>query len=181
MRFVRHTFISPPKTFAKHSDINVHQSQAIKRVLYNVTRVACLDSHDQWRFWSGVREICNYRVKRLSEETYPANSREKDWWTLKFADGIWQIRYLSLVCDTCVQYVELLDILMVFTVTSLDCKVKKARFYEFLLTLGWRLIKNKSLYKFPAPKNVSFRKYSNLNLWVSTVREKNLSAWFSAV
>ena len=26
--------------------------------------------------------------------------------------------------------------LMVFTVTSSDCKVKKARFYEFLFTLG---------------------------------------------
>ena len=25
---------------------------------------------------------------------------------------------------------------MVFTVTSSDCKVKKARFYEFLFTLG---------------------------------------------
>ena len=48
--------------------------------------------------------------------------------------------------------------LMVFTVTSSDCKVKKARFYEFFFTLGWRLIGNKSLYKFPAPKHVSFRK-----------------------
>ena len=25
-----------------------------------------------------------------------------------------------------------------FTVTSSDCKVKKARFYEFLFTQGWR-------------------------------------------
>ena len=69
---------------------------------------------------------------------------------------------------------------MVFTVTSSDCKVKKARFYEFLFTLGWRLIKNKSLYKFPAPKHVSFRKYSNLNLRVFTVRDTKtgmLSHW----
>lgn len=29
-------------------------------------------------------------------------------------------------------------LLMVFTVTSPDCKVKKARFHEFLSTLGWR-------------------------------------------
>ena len=29
--------------------------------------------------------------------------------------------------------------LMVFTVTSSDCRVKKAWFYEFLFTLGWRL------------------------------------------
>ena len=70
--------------------------------------------------------------------------------------------------------------LMVFTVTSSDCKVKKARFYEFLFTLGWRLIGNKSLYKFPAPKHVSFRKYSNLNFRVFTVRDTKigmLSHW----
>ena len=29
-----------------------------------------------------------------------------------------------------------INILMVFTVTSSDCKVKKARFYEFFFTLG---------------------------------------------
>ena len=71
-------------------------------------------------------------------------------------------------------------LLMVFTVTSSDCKVKKARFYEFLFTLGWRLIGNKSLYKFPAPKHVSFRKYSNLNFRVFTVRDTKigmLSRW----
>ena len=64
-----------------------------------------------------------------------------------------------------------LNVLMVFTVTSSDCKVKKARFYEFVFTLGWRLIGNTSLYKFPAPKHVSFRKYSSLNFRVFTVRE----------
>ena len=67
-----------------------------------------------------------------------------------------------------------------FTVTSSDCKVKKARFYEFLFTLGWRLIGNTSLYKFPAPKHVSFRKYSNLNFRVFTVRDTKigmLSRW----
>ena len=66
------------------------------------------------------------------------------------------------------------------TVTSSDCKVKKARFYEFLFTLGWRLIGNKSLYKFPAPKYVSFRKYSSLNFRVFTVRDTKigmLSPW----
>ena len=70
--------------------------------------------------------------------------------------------------------------LMVFTVTSSDCKVKKARFYEFLFTLGWRLIGNTSLYKFPAPKHVSFRKYSSLNFRVFTVRDTKsgmLSPW----
>ena len=73
-----------------------------------------------------------------------------------------------------------LCLLMVFTVTSSDCKVKKARFYEFLFTLGWRLIGNKSLYKFPAPKHVSFRKYSSLNFRVFTVRDTKigmLSPW----
>ena len=38
---------------------------------------------------------------------------------------------------------------MVFIVTSSTCKVKIARFYELLFTLGWRLTKSKSLYKFP--------------------------------
>ena len=69
---------------------------------------------------------------------------------------------------------------MVFTVTSSDCKVKKARFYEFFFTLGWRLIGNKSLYKFPAPKHDSFRKYSSLNFRVFTVRDTKigmLSPW----
>ena len=28
------------------------------------------------------------------------------------------------------------DVLMVFTMTSSNCKVKKARFYEFVFTLG---------------------------------------------
>ena len=32
--------------------------------------------------------------------------------------------------------VPMFKVLMVFTVTSSDCKVKKARFYEFLFTLG---------------------------------------------
>ena len=35
----------------------------------------------------------------------------------------------------CQPHVQL-PILMVFTVRSSDCKVKKARFYEFLFTLG---------------------------------------------
>ena len=74
----------------------------------------------------------------------------------------------------------ILNELMVFTVTSSDCRVKKAWFYEFLFTLGWRLIGNKSLYKFPAPKHVSFRKYSSLNFRVFTVRDTKigmLSPW----
>ena len=73
-----------------------------------------------------------------------------------------------------------LILLMVFTVTSSDCKVKKVRFYEFLFTLGWRLVGNTSLYKFPAPKHVSFRKYSSLNFRVFTVRDTKrgmLSPW----
>ena len=41
--------------------------------------------------------------------------------------------------------------LMVFTLTSSNCTVKMARFYEFLFTLGWRSTKSKSLYKFPFP------------------------------
>ena len=32
--------------------------------------------------------------------------------------------------------IGLFTVLMVFTVTSSDCKVKKVRFYEFLFTLG---------------------------------------------
>ena len=70
--------------------------------------------------------------------------------------------------------------LMVFMVTSSDCKVKKVRFYEFLFTLGWRLVGNTSLYKFPAPKHVSFRKYSSLKFRVFTVRDTKrgmLSPW----
>ena len=70
--------------------------------------------------------------------------------------------------------------LMVFTVTSSDGKVKKARFYEFSFTLGWRLIGNKSLHKFSAPKHVSFRKHSSLNFRVFTVRDTKigmLSPW----
>ena len=57
---------------------------------------------------------------------------------------------------------------------------QKARFYEFLFTLGWRLIGNTSLYKFPALKHVSFRKYSSLNFRVFTVRDTKrgmLSPW----
>ena len=61
--------------------------------------------------------------------------------------------------------------------TSSDWKVKKARFYEFLFTLGWRWIENKSLYKFPAPKHVSFRKYSNLNFRIFTVRDTEIGNW----
>ena len=68
-------------------------------------------------------------------------------------------------------------LLMVFTVTSSDCKVKKARFYEFLFTLGWRLIGNTSLYKFSAPKHVSFRKYSSLNFRVFTVRDTKIGSY----
>ena len=68
-------------------------------------------------------------------------------------------------------------ILMVFTVTSSDCKVKKARFYEFLFKLGWRLIGNTSLYKFSAPKHVSFRKYSSLNFRVFTVRDTKIGSY----
>ena len=34
--------------------------------------------------------------------------------------------------------------------------------------------KNKPLYKFPAPKGVSFRKYSNLNFQVFTVRDTKI-------
>ena len=71
-------------------------------------------------------------------------------------------------------------LLMVFTVTSSDCKVKKARFYEFLFTLGWRLIGNKSLYKFPAPQVCFISKFSSLNFRVFTVRDTKigmLSLW----
>ena len=75
---------------------------------------------------------------------------------------------------------ETLTILMGFTVTSSDYKVKKARFYAFLFTLGWRLTGNKSWCKFPAPKHVSFQKYSNLNFRVFKVRDTKigmLSPW----
>ena len=56
---------------------------------------------------------------------------------------------LKLVISTC-RFVWRLtkSVLMVFTVTSSDWKVKKATFYEILFTLGWRVIKQKSLYKF---------------------------------
>ena len=37
------------------------------------------------------------------------------------------------ICDIGVEWFR---VLMVFTVTSSDCKVKKSRFYEFLFTLG---------------------------------------------
>ena len=67
--------------------------------------------------------------------------------------------------------------LMVFTVTLSDCKVKKARFYEFLFTLGWRLIGNTSLNKFSAPKHVSFQKYSSLNFRVFTVRDTKIGSY----
>ena len=46
--------------------------------------------------------------------------------------------------------------------------------------VGWRKIENKSLYKFPAPKHVSFRKYSILSFRVFTVRDTKigmLSHW----
>ena len=69
---------------------------------------------------------------------------------------------------------------MVFTVTSSECKVKKARLYEFLSRLGWRTIENKSFYKFPAPKLASFRKYTILNFRVFRVRDTKigmLSHW----
>ena len=69
-----------------------------------------------------------------------------------------------------------LNLSMVFTVTSSDCKVKKASFYELLFTLGWKLIENKSLYKFPA----QFRKYTNLDFRVFTVGDTKrgmLSHW----
>ena len=82
--------------------------------------------------------------------------------------------------NNCSVLLEVKNLLIVFTVTSSDCKVKKARFYEFLFTLGWRLIGNKSLYKFPAPKHVSFRKYSSLKVRVFTVRDSKigmLSPW----
>ena len=64
--------------------------------------------------------------------------------------------------------------------TSSDYKVNKARFYEFVYTLVGRLIENKSLYKFPAPKLVSFRKYTILNFRVFRVRDTKigmLSHW----
>ena len=76
--------------------------------------------------------------------------------------------------NNCSVLLEVKNLLIFFTVTSSDCKVKKARFYEFLFTLGWRLIVNKSLYKFPAPKHVSFRKYSSLNVRVFTVRDTKI-------
>ena len=53
-------------------------------------------------------------------------------------------------------------------------QVKIAWFYEFLFTLGWKLIKNKSLYKFLAPKHhVSFR--------VFTVRGNKIGMLLEAV
>ena len=63
---------------------------------------------------------------------------------------------------------------MVFTVTSSNCEVKIARFYEFLFTLGWRQKKSKSLDKFPFPQLISCRKYSNLNFRVFTVRNTKI-------
>ena len=64
--------------------------------------------------------------------------------------------------------------------TSSNCKVKTTRFYKFLFTLAWRWTKNKPLYKFPFPWHISFRKYSNLNFRVFTVRDTKigmLSCW----
>ena len=72
------------------------------------------------------------------------------------------------------QYTELYQEFDGFYSTSLNCKVKIARFYEFLFTLGWKLIKNKSLYKFLAPKHhVSFR--------VFTVRDNKMGMLLEAV
>ena len=38
--------------------------------------------------------------------------------------------------NNCSVLLEVKNLLIFFTVTSSDCKVKKARFYEFLFTLG---------------------------------------------
>jgi len=54
-------------------------------------------------------------------------------------------------------------------------KSTKRGFCEFLFTLGWRQIENKSLYKFPAPRHVSFRKHSNLNFEVFRVRDTKIA------
>ena len=63
---------------------------------------------------------------------------------------------------------------MVFTVMSSNCKVKKARFYEFVFTLCSRQIENKYLYKFPVPLHVSFRKYSIFYFRVFTVPDTKI-------
>ena len=57
---------------------------------------------------------------------------------------------------------------MVFTVTSSNCKVKIARFYEFLFTLGWRYAKN----KFPFPYNVT--------CFISKIQQFELPSFHSA-
>ena len=45
-----------------------------------------------------------------------------------------QVKYLGLIFDSNLNWKQYLH--LVFTVTSSDCKVKKARFYEFSFTLG---------------------------------------------
>ena len=97
MGFVRHAFISPPRTSPKHrrhlrSPITGPLQILVKRNLSCFLK----DSHDQWGFWSGVREICNYTESKTSiREKLSCKFYSEGRWVHKFADRIWQITYLS--------------------------------------------------------------------------------------
>ena len=102
-----------------------------------------------WTIRSLACTVC-YNVDTTTEHSPLKSSKKGIWWHLigffkpHFILNLWMIILLHLwnrraFCLLRMVWIILAwQLLMVFTVTSSDCKVKKARFYEFWFTLGWR-------------------------------------------